>query len=648
MDSSHRCAIHPSLDTNSSKSWGFAVGAYAVCWAISLAVWLGWELGFEFYRRWRRSEYLGTIIVVDSLKAARPAIEPIYFSLPSSLYLSLWSFPHFSFLAHIRASPIGTAYVRDMIPETGYALVQLGPALLPLLPRAALGVVLLLSFYLPEADIASTVGKADLTTNRDSNFFNSDTGQLTHYARGVLLAFDAWVAFRLLVVIISALGLWASASRPFGGRFRRPSLFAGPPTTPRKTKRKAKSSLPPPRDPTTTHSPSKGWFDAETEVAYAWKDRTRNRIQDAFELCLIRPGAGLGGLSARSSSALAIAGDYAWGARRSPTPGPSGGSFPLNALVTGAAGPSRLGVGGSPVKNGKNGTDGLEEMIAAEAGMGLARSGLSQVRLSPPRIMKSTPEPPRPESMLIPPSVKADTPISTRRQQSKVDLATPVPAPSTTDSSSVDLFYTPAATPKAESKLSLLPSVTPSPGHSMAKEQNEPTRMVGPPSAFRQPPAAMQDKQSEEAEGSEESVMDDTAALLSRESSPLPKGHANRRRSSSAVSRTSSEGTSSHSHSHGHGHAALRKRSSTLSVGLNRARSSSITFLRDAAAGGAGLVRRTRSSTMMSGGGGDGGYTRVGQGDDEDQYQRRDEGMGEKGEMGKQSELHAQQVAEEV
>jgi hypothetical protein len=54
-----RCTIHPSLETNDGGSWAFATSAYAVCWAISTcAVWMGWEVYYEFWRRWRLRKQL--------------------------------------------------------------------------------------------------------------------------------------------------------------------------------------------------------------------------------------------------------------------------------------------------------------------------------------------------------------------------------------------------------------------------------------------------------------------------------------------------------------------------------------------------------------------------------------------------------------
>lgn len=259
-------------------------------------VWLGWELGYEFWRRWRLGESFKTTICMKwaaNVIEGRPAIEPIYFSLPASLHLSLKSYDHFIFLLHIRTSPLGTQYAKDIIPETCHALIQLLPGLIPLLPRAAIAIVALISFWKPNVDVhASYGGQIDETADRDPNFFRSDhPGELTNYSKGVLLSFTIHIAFRLAVVIASAICLLVSSGRPLGGvigkRFRRSIAFGhgDNPSTPRRRRRKSSFQ---PRDPNLTRSPQKSWVDEENSWDWAWKERTRARVQDAFELCMVR------------------------------------------------------------------------------------------------------------------------------------------------------------------------------------------------------------------------------------------------------------------------------------------------------------------------------------------------------------------------
>ena len=261
-----QCVVHPISDSK-SKSWTFATVAYALCWAIStLAVWLGWEVGYEYWRKWRSPE---------------PAIEPIYFSLPATVHLALRSFHYFVFLSYIRLSPIGTPYPWDVIPETSYALIQLLPGLIPLLPRAAIAMVLLLSFGQHSHQSQTLPGATSGSEIRDEHFFRSDApGQLTPYAQRVLYAFVIWVGARLVTTVASGVVLWLFSARPLGGLFTRHNTIQSL-VTPRKLSFT-------PRDPSQTCSPQKSWTSAENEFSWAWKDRTRSRIQDAFELCMVR------------------------------------------------------------------------------------------------------------------------------------------------------------------------------------------------------------------------------------------------------------------------------------------------------------------------------------------------------------------------
>ncbi|EIW73364.1 hypothetical protein TREMEDRAFT_59529 [Tremella mesenterica DSM 1558] len=577
-----QCAIHPSLDSHSA-SWSFAVAAYAVCWAISLAVWLCWELGYEFYRRWR---------------LPRPAIEPIFFSYPASLYLSLVSYPHFTFLSHIRLSSLGTITSRDIIPETFHFLIQIGPSLLPLLPRAALSIVLLL-FY-----SSSSPPSTPLDSSKDSHFFTS-TGQLTSYARGVLLTFDAWVAIRLVIVLSSIIGLWLSSSKPLGGIFRNKSFSKKEPTTPR---RKAKSSLPPPRDPSGTKSPQKSWYEAENEFHFVWRDRTRSRIQDAFELCLIRPGRN------GSTTGIGIAGDFAWAARRSPTPGTPNTHFTSNTqnnqnvhlaqnshnthnIHSSNNQPTSSSLLNLPTSNhhvtrnytqgrspsaapllGEDNGDGLEELIAAD--LNLQKNDKNDIKFSPL-------DRPRPESMLLP----RNTPPRSENVTASAG------------SSKTDLFYTPIATPirttphseDTNNPIDQHPSSIPASSTSdIITNENQ-----APPSAFRPlhhsnhpilypitPPhnehnneTKIVDKLSDE--GVDKRRYDDDKKIRSR--------------SDSTYSKISDEMTDSPNTS--------KRRSSVSSPGhvLNRARSTSIGLLRKTAHEGGGLIRRVRSGTVGSG-----------------------------------------------
>lgn len=157
------------------------------------------------------------------------------------------------------------------------------PGLGPVLPRASLAIVLLVAF-----------SSGDSGINRDSAFWRPATGQLTDYSRVVLFAFVSFTALRILVVIISAIVLWIF-SRPrrswlrSNRRFhsRHQSRFDSFSTTSPVDTRPATPDEARPRDPADTQSPSKGWT-AESELKWEWRERGRNRLQDAFELCMIR------------------------------------------------------------------------------------------------------------------------------------------------------------------------------------------------------------------------------------------------------------------------------------------------------------------------------------------------------------------------
>ena len=150
-----------------------------------------------------------------------------------------------------------------MIPETCHALVQLTPGLLPLLPRVSIGIVLLLNFWDTEPP---------LVESKDPNFFLGD-GNLTSYAAGTILAFEAYVGLRLLIVLISTVVLWTTSSRTDS-------------TAPRR--KKDTRGLPVKRDPARALAPQRSWLTREDRFEWDWRERSRRRLQDAFELCLTR------------------------------------------------------------------------------------------------------------------------------------------------------------------------------------------------------------------------------------------------------------------------------------------------------------------------------------------------------------------------
>lgn len=284
-----RCAQYPAASSGSGRNWIFASSAYAIClFVVIFGIWLGWEVGYEFWRRWRARE-LCSCTELSTHFAGRPAIEPIYLSLSASLHLSLISFPHFSFFAHVRLSALTTQHVFDLIPETCHLLAQTLAPTVMLLPRAALAIALLVAYSRvigPSSD-----GKR---RDRDSRFFSTtQPGQLSAYSRGILIAFVSWAAFRLALLFAAWIGLWLFSGRPLAGIFGDETCcFPGlrrrhrSSSKSRARRLSGRSS----HDPSNCDVPAKTWLAEEDEIMWAWRERTRARVQDAFELCLVRKG----------------------------------------------------------------------------------------------------------------------------------------------------------------------------------------------------------------------------------------------------------------------------------------------------------------------------------------------------------------------
>ncbi|OXG37130.1 hypothetical protein C360_02256 [Cryptococcus neoformans Bt15] len=528
-------------------------------WALStIVVWLGWELGYEFWRRWR----LG-----------RPAIEPIYFSLPASLHLSLKSYDHFIFLLHIRTSPLGTPYARDIIPETCHALIQLLPGLMLLLPRAAIAVVVLISFWTPSADVhAPYGGHVDGTADRNPNFFRSDApGELTDYSKGVLLTFTLYVASRLLVVMASAIGLWVSSGRPLGGligkRFRRTSpVGRASPFTPRTPHRKPSFQ---PRDPSLTCSPQKNWVD-ENSWDWAWRERTRARVQDAFELCIVRLD-GDGGVFKQDGETRTEQ-DASW-AKSS------------DKIA------ERIPMGEREQKDvSYSATNFIAQIIAHDSSSSCSPSKIDEFEAT------------RPEPILDPINDIKVRPSSSRAGNNPM-------------SSTNDLFYTPPTSIASASKKKLSVAEAIGKGGVLLSSYKKPSRWV---TEFGV--KAEKDRETLDSERS-----DDESGLLSADTSPR-QSMLFRERSGSTASHLSHKmfgNVSQHSHSTTSGTGSgsdktsitsIRQRAYTTSHShtpdLARARSSSITMIKESlngvalatANGSSELVRRARSGTTLNNG----------------------------------------------
>ena len=74
-----------------------------------------------------------------------------------------------------------------------------------LLPRAGLALALLLSFFNPE-NLPGGLSLSEVNQSiarRDGTFFDKNTGALSTYAKGVLIANAAWAGWRTLVLLLS-------------------------------------------------------------------------------------------------------------------------------------------------------------------------------------------------------------------------------------------------------------------------------------------------------------------------------------------------------------------------------------------------------------------------------------------------------------
>ncbi|WVQ93671.1 hypothetical protein IAU59_000747 [Kwoniella sp. CBS 9459] len=641
-----QCATHPSFDTNSAKTWQFATAAYVVLWAIStLAVWLGWEVGYEFWRRWR---------------LPRPAIEPIYLSLPAALHLSLISFNHFTFLLHIRSSPLNTPHSRDIIPETAHALLQLFPGLLPLLPRAAIAIVILISFWDPAANVTAPFGGSiDDKSSRDPRYFRSDSpGQLTGYAKGVCITFAIWVVLRLVIVVTSGVVVWSFSGRPLGGlighRFSRRKKLASSSREPPVTPRKPKSSLQV-RDPSTTSSPQKSWVEQENEFNWAWRDRARARIQDGFELCMIRrSGRGLGSFLYQS--------EIPWGRiidQRSTRSVPETGRYTQVQKPIEMQTPSQDPAKGRPVST----EDLIESSVEGHEkdgpggqhtapGQQTVTSSTNNEKITPESNSsgaKSKSDRARPESTLDPTSTTFAA-GNLRPSNSRANTAA--------SSSATDLFYTPMSgnTPQSEKTRSVAEGI-----HRLPPLPSEDEGRAAPPPSVYRPGGILHEfgvkeglqnrgrdsPDSGSGEGEDESTgllsasasvtASPRASILSRDRSASNASHigSNDQSHSGSGTYSSAGGSGSGSGSGSRSSSKSRRRAYTTSSPgerLNRARSSSIGLLREsvanAAAAGGSLVRRARSGTMLSGtdSAEHGGYSRFEDVDKQSQPTKQREG----------------------
>ncbi|KAI9456816.1 hypothetical protein BJY52DRAFT_1187652 [Lactarius psammicola] len=258
----------------SGRNWVLGAAAYIASWVIwFFGVFLGYELFYSFYRRWR---------------FRRPLILPIYLSSPAFNFVSITSYNHFCFLQHIRNSafprvnpsavlPSAEGSLRDALAETCYFYAQNLPTVVTLLPRAGLALALLLSFFSPEhlpgglslSDVDQSIAR------RDGTFFNKSTGALSGYAKGVLIANAAWTAWRTLVLLLSWVGLWIFSGHGCAG-------LCGPRSRMEEEEFGRSASIYSEKSDAGAGAGASG-----TEaLPWSWKECTLLRVQEAYDFCL--------------------------------------------------------------------------------------------------------------------------------------------------------------------------------------------------------------------------------------------------------------------------------------------------------------------------------------------------------------------------
>ncbi|KXN92504.1 hypothetical protein AN958_07451 [Leucoagaricus sp. SymC.cos] len=244
----------------SGRNWALAAAAYVACWlAWIICVFILYELAYSFIRRWR---------------VKRPAMMPIYLSSPAHTFVSMTSYTNFRFLFYLRLQAWFGEHgsTRDGFAETFYWYSQNLPTVALLLPRAALSLALLFAFSSPQVGTLSLASMG--INNRDPTFFRREDGTLTGYARGVLIANATWAAWRILVLLVSWMGLWILSDQGCAG-------LCGPRYRwEEEEMEKTRSSI------YSTENDSNREIDA---LAWTWEECTRLRIQDSYELCLNTP-----------------------------------------------------------------------------------------------------------------------------------------------------------------------------------------------------------------------------------------------------------------------------------------------------------------------------------------------------------------------
>ncbi|KAG0692175.1 hypothetical protein DFH29DRAFT_1009200 [Suillus ampliporus] len=243
----------------SGKNWALGAAAYIACWLAWITmVFVLYELVYSFWRRWR---------------VKRPLVTPLYFSSSAFNLTCMTSYTNFCFMQYIRFSAFfgENGSLRDGIAETFWFYSQNLATVALLLPRAGLSLALLLAFTPASPDYVAILEAG--FNHRDGTYFRASDGTLTDYARGVLIANAAWTAWRVLVLLLSWIGLWILSGQGCAG-------LCGPRY--RWEEEDHEKSTP-------SHSDGASEVDA---LPWSWRICTRLRIQEAYDFCLtVKPPA---------------------------------------------------------------------------------------------------------------------------------------------------------------------------------------------------------------------------------------------------------------------------------------------------------------------------------------------------------------------
>jgi len=183
---------------------------------------------YSYYRRLCLREYvrldvIWRLITLRRSLPGRPLILPIYISSPGFNFVTMSSYDHrvlspaYSPLGiPIRQLKRGPPFCKGLADELANVLLlcsEPSSAVVTPLPRAGLALVLLLSFFSPEnlPGGLSLSGVDQSTSCHDRAFFDKNTGALSAYAKGVLVAIVAWATWRTLILLLS----WCVAFLPF-------------------------------------------------------------------------------------------------------------------------------------------------------------------------------------------------------------------------------------------------------------------------------------------------------------------------------------------------------------------------------------------------------------------------------------------------